>query len=277
MKKTRSEKSEKNPPVIYRSVWVSDVHLGARGCQAEKLSAFLDVHPCETLYLVGDIVDGWRLKRDFYWPQEHVNVVRKVLSQARHGTQVHLIAGNHDEFLRKFLSPDMQLGNIRIANSAKHRTLDGKNLLVIHGDSFDAIIRYRGLFAVLGAIGYGAIRRCIRWINKLRVRLGYSYWSLSSFARKRTKTASRLVEDYANTMSAECLRHGYDGIVCGHIHHADLRIIDGAHYYNCGDWMESCTALVETQDGIISLVRWNEVGTPNTVGSEPQTAVPLTA
>ncbi len=259
-----SSKPANSQPPRYRSVWISDVHLGARGCQADKLSAFLDAHSCEQLYLVGDIVDGWRLKRDFYWPQAHTNVIRKILGQSRHGTQVYWIAGNHDEFLRKFIQPTMQLGNIQIVNSLKHETVCGRNFLVMHGDIYDAEVRYRSVLSRIGSLGYRGMRRCIREFNKLRVKLGYSYWSLSSFTRRRTKTAGKLVADYVDVMTHECRQRGYDGIICGHIHHPEICDMGGVMYYNCGDWVEHCTALVETFDGKIELVSYSSLSQKET-------------
>lgn len=255
--RTSRNQANSQPPK-YRSVWISDVHLGARGCQANKLSAFLDAHSCETLYMVGDIVDGWRLKRDFYWPQEHTNVVRKILGQSRHGTKVYWVTGNHDEFLRRFVTTEVQLGNIHIVNSVSHKSVQGRNLLVIHGDIHDAMMCSRGLLPSIGSFGYRLVRRGFRSINKLRVKMGFSYWSLASFARKRTERAARLVADYVDVMTDECIRRGYDGVICGHIHQANICDINGVLYYNCGDWVESCTALVETFDGSIELVHWTE-------------------
>ena len=232
----------------YRTVWVSDVHLGTPGCKAEHLTDFLKSHTCDTLYLVGDIIDGWKLKQNFYWPQEHTNVVR--------GTKVYYVTGNHDEFLRKFVAFKLDLGNIRFVNELVHVTADGKRLLITHGDAFDVITRYHTWIALAGDALYENAMRFNYWFNKGRSLIGMKYWSLSAFAKQHVKTAVNVVSTFEESVARECRRRQLDGVVCGHIHHAEIRDIGGVTYFNCGDWVESCTALAEDMDGKISLIRW---------------------
>ena len=240
----------------YRTLWISDVHLGTTGCKAAHLTDFLKENSCETLYLVGDIIDGWKLKQGFFWPQEHTNVVRKVLTKSKRGTQVRYVTGNHDDFLRKFVDFGLTLGNIRIVNEAVHETADGRRLLVIHGDQFDVITRYHKWIALAGdALNEGTMSFNY-WFNKARGVLGMRYWSLSAFAKQHVKTAVNVVSSFEESLARECKRRGLDGVVCGHIHHADARPMHGVMYYNCGDWVESCTALAEDFNGKLSIVRW---------------------
>lgn len=240
----------------YRTVWISDVHLGTAGCKAEHLVEFLKGHTCDTLYLVGDIIDGWKLKNNFYWPQEHTNVVRKVLTKAKRSTKVYYVTGNHDEFLRKFVGFRLELGNIKFVNELVHQTADGRKLLITHGDAFDVITRYHAWIAMAGDTLYEGTMRFNYWFNRGRSLLGMGYWSLSAFAKQHVKTAVNVVSTFEESVARECKRRGLDGVVCGHIHHAEIRDINGVRYHNCGDWVESCTALVEHLDGRIELVRW---------------------
>jgi UDP-2,3-diacylglucosamine pyrophosphatase LpxH len=242
--------------VHYRTVWVSDVHLGTPGCKAEHLVEFLKSHTCDTLYLVGDIIDGWKLKNSFYWPQEHTNVVRKVLTKAKRGTKVYYVTGNHDEFLRKFVAFKLDLGNIRFVNELVHVTAEGKRLLVTHGDAFDVITRYHTWIAMAGDALYENAMRFNYWFNKGRSLVGMRYWSLSAFAKQHVKTAVNVVSTFEESVARECKRRKLDGVVCGHIHHAEIRDIGGITYLNCGDWVESCTALAEDTEGKIHLIRW---------------------
>ena len=242
--------------VHYRTVWISDVHLGTAGCKAEHLVEFLKSHSCDTLYLVGDIIDGWKLKNHFYWPQEHTNVVRKVLTKAKRGTRVYYVTGNHDEFLRKFVGFRLELGNIKFVNELVHQTADGRRLLITHGDAFDVITRYHAWIAMAGDSLYEGTMRFNYWFNKGRSLLGMRYWSLSAFAKQHVKTAVNVVSTFEESVARECKRRGLDGVVCGHIHHAEVRDIGGVTYHNCGDWVESCTALAEHLDGRIELIRW---------------------
>ena len=206
-----------NRPRRYRSIWISDVHLGTPGCQARHLVDFLKAHDCEQLYLVGDIIDGWKLKSNFYWPQEHTNVIRKVLTRAKRGTQVYYVTGNHDEFLRKFVGYGLALGNIQLVNERVHETADGRKLLVQHGDAFDVITRYHRWVALAGDLAYEAMMQANHQLNRARARLGMGYWSLSAFAKDRVKRAVNIVSRFEESVARECRRRGLDGVICGHI------------------------------------------------------------
>jgi len=242
-----------------RTVWISDVHLGTRECAAEALLAFLDRHQCDYLYLVGDIVDFWQLRRTPYWPQIQTDVVRKVLSKARAGTIVTLIPGNHDEYLRRFC--DLQLGNIMITREAIHRTADGRLLLVLHGDEFDGLNGYRVLVR-LADVGYRVMVTLNHWINCGRRLLGYRYWSLSASLMSMVDSASWFVAAFETAIVREAARRRVAGVVCGHIHRPALRSIDSILYCNTGDWVESCTAVLEHFDGRLELVALAAAGEP---------------
>lgn len=238
--------------VYCRTVWISDVHLGTRECEAEALLAFLDGLHCDHLYLVGDIIDFWQLRRAPHWPQLHSDVIRKVLSKARAGTIVTLIPGNHDEYLRRFC--DLQLGNIMVTSEAIHRTADGRLLLVLHGDQFDAVTRYHGALLWVGDLGYRVMLALNRWINLARRLLGFGYWSLSTSLAAVLERAAGLVATFEAALVHEAVRRRVAGVVCGHIHRAALRSVGPILYCNAGDWVESCTALVEHFDGRLELV-----------------------
>jgi UDP-2,3-diacylglucosamine pyrophosphatase LpxH len=243
----------------YRSIWISDVHLGTPGCKAEHLVDFLKHTECENLYLVGDIIDGWKLQGGWFWPQEHTNVVRKVLTKSKRGTKVYYVTGNHDEFLRKFVGFGLAIGNIRIVNEHVHTTADGRRLLVTHGDAFDVITRYHRWVALIGDTAYDLTMRANDRLNQLRRLLGMRYWSLSAFAKQSVKNAVNIVSEFEQSVARECRRRGLDGVVCGHIHHAEIRDIDGIQYLNSGDWVESCTALAEDFNGRIEIIRWVQI------------------
>ena len=236
----------------YRTIWVSDTHLGTRDCKARELLEFLDGHDCEFLYLVGDIIDFWRLKRAPHWPQIHSDVIRTVLSKARAGTLVTFVPGNHDEYLRRFC--DTQLGNIMVTREAVHRTVDGRLLLVLHGDEFDGITQYHRWLAKLGDFSYDRLLVLNRWFNHARRALGFGYWSLSAYVKGKVKSAVSFVADFEHALAVEAGRRGLDGIVCGHIHRAEMRSVGRVLYCNTGDWVESCTALVEHEDGELELL-----------------------
>jgi UDP-2,3-diacylglucosamine pyrophosphatase LpxH len=248
------------PKRKHRTVWISDIHLGTRGCNAAMLVDFLRSIECETLYLVGDIVDGWRLRRGWYWPDAHNEVVRRVLKMAHRGTRVVFIAGNHDEMLRDYAG--MSFGGVELALEAVHETADGRKLLVTHGDSFDGVVLYARWLAFLGDKAYGLLLRSNIWVNAIRRRLKLPYWSLSSYMKKRVKNAVQYVSSYEEAVAHEALSRGLDGIVCGHIHCAEIREIGGITYYNDGDWVESCTALAEDFAGTISLIDWTRESAP---------------
>ena len=240
----------------YRSIFISDIHLGTRGCQANKLAAFLKAHTCDDLYLVGDVIDGWRLRSGFYWPQEHSNVLRRFLTASKRGTRVTYVTGNHDEFLRKY--SDLEVGNIRFVDEAVHETADGRRLLVIHGDQYDVITRYHRWLAFLGDIGYNLLLAANRYVDLVRRKLGYGYWSLSAYLKHRVKKAVNFIGEFETAIARQCELSGYQGVVCGHIHHAEITDIGSIRYMNCGDWVESCTALVEDENGQFKILRWVE-------------------
>jgi len=237
----------------YRTIWVSDIHLGTPGCQARALLDFLDAHECEFLYLVGDIIDFWRLKRAPHWDQLHSDVIRTVLGKARSGTVVTLVPGNHDEYLRRFC--DLQLGNIMVTREAVHRTVDGRLLLVVHGDEFDGITRCHRWIAVTGDMGYEILLVLNRWFNVARRSFGLPYWSLSAYVKGKVKRAVNFVTAFEQALAHEASRRSLQGVVCGHIHRAEMRELGGILYCNTGDWVESCTALAETSDGTLRLLK----------------------
>jgi len=238
----------------WRTIYLSDIHLGTRGCQAELLLDFLKHNESDHLYLVGDIVDGWRLKRWWYWPQSHNDVVQKVLRKARKGTHVTYVPGNHDEAARDYCG--LTFGGVQVVREAIHETADGKRLLIIHGDEFDAVVRYARWLAILGDWAYAFALKLNVMMNSVRRLLRLPYWSLSAWLKYKVKNAVSYIGDFEKAVAAEAKRRGVDGVVCGHIHHAQIRTIDGVTYCNDGDWVESCTALVEDLDGRMSILRW---------------------
>jgi UDP-2,3-diacylglucosamine pyrophosphatase LpxH len=256
------------PTQRYRTIWISDTHLGTRNCKAEFLLDFLRNTESDTLYLVGDIIDGWAMKRSWYWTQSHNDVIQKFLRKARKGTDVVFITGNHDEFLRKF--GKHQFGRITMAAQAFHKTADGKRLLVLHGDQFDNVMKYARWLALLGDQAYEFALWVNRWFNHYRLKMGYPYWSLSAYLKHKVKNAVNFISSFEETVVRESKHSNVDGVVCGHIHHAELRTIDGVIYGNSGDWVESCTALVEHFDGRLEVLRWTEAKPQNS-------AVPLAA
>ncbi|WP_309605426.1 UDP-2,3-diacylglucosamine diphosphatase [Phenylobacterium sp.] len=241
----------------YRSVFISDVHLGTRGCQAEMLLDFIRAMECETLYLVGDIVDGWKLKSGWYWPQSHNDVVQKILRLARKGVGVIYIPGNHDDQIRNFCG--VHFGGVVVARDAIHEAADGRRFLVIHGDEFDAVVQHARWLALLGDWAYRALLASNTAINQVRRRLGFGYWSFSAFAKTRVKKALQFIENFEQAVAAEARRRGVDGVICGHIHKAESRMIGEVAYINDGDWVESCTALVEHRDGRMEILDWAKV------------------
>ena len=251
----------------YRTIWVSDVHLGTRGCNAEMLIDFLDSTDSETMYLVGDIIDGWRMKKRFYWPSEHNDVVWRILKRAKRGTRIVYIPGNHDEMFRQFTGLDF--GGVEIRRKAIHETADGRKLLVLHGDEFDAIMLSVRWLAYLGDAAYTAMMALNRWVNAARQRLGMPYWSLSKHAKHKVKNAVEFISRFEEIVAEEAGRRGVDGVVCGHIHTAEIRNIEGVEYYNDGDWVEGCTALVEHFDGRMEILHWTgEIAARDAVGRE---------
>ncbi|MCO5071495.1 MAG: UDP-2,3-diacylglucosamine diphosphatase [Rhizobiaceae bacterium] len=246
-------------PRNYRTLFLSDVHLGTRGAQVGALLEFLKHHDADTIYLVGDIIDGWRLRQSWYWPQQHNDVVQKLLRKARKGARIVYIPGNHDEFLREYCGT--AFGGVEIRDTAIHEAADGKRYLVIHGDIFDVVVRHARWLAFLGDWAYEVAMWLSRRINFIRRRMGLTYWSLSAWAKQKVKHAVNFIGKFEETLAAEARREGVDGVICGHIHSAALRSIDGLSYINTGDWVESCTAAVEHFDGRIEIIQWSEEST----------------
>jgi UDP-2,3-diacylglucosamine pyrophosphatase LpxH len=241
----------------YRAIFISDVHLGTRDCKAEQLNNFLKHNSCDTLYLVGDIIDGWKMQQNkLRWRQSHTNVVRRVLGHAKRGTHVVYVAGNHDEFLRPMIPLGFTFGRINVVNQAEHVGLDSRRYLVTHGDLFDGITRLAPWLSFLGDRAYDFILALNSKFNWIRRRFGFGYWSLSKFLKHRVKKAVDFMFQFEQNLAAYCRKRGFDGVICGHIHHAEIKNIDGVVYMNDGDWVESCTALVEHLDGKWEIVTW---------------------
>jgi len=238
----------------FRTIFISDLHLGTPGCQAEALLDFLREHPSDQLYLVGDIVDGWQLRRKWFWPQAHNDVVQKLLRRARKGCRVVFVPGNHDEFARDFIGH--QFGGIEVIDEAVHVTADGRRLWIIHGDYFDGVIQCAKWLAYVGDNLYEFTLKLNRYLNNLRGRMGLPYWSLSACLKQKVKKALNYVTDFEVAVAAEARKRGHQGVVCGHIHRAEMREINGTLYCNDGDWVESRTALVEHFDGRLELLHW---------------------
>jgi UDP-2,3-diacylglucosamine pyrophosphatase LpxH len=244
------------PRLAFRTIWVSDTHLGTPGCKAELLLDFLKSTECETLFLIGDIIDGWQLRKGWYWPPRHNDVVRCVLKKAKHGTRVVYIPGNHDEAFRDYVG--LNLGGVELLPEALHGTADGRRLLVLHGDEFDSIVLYARWLAFLGDHAYTLLLKLNGLFNVGRKWLGLPYSSLSARIKKRVKNAVQFISSFEQAVAHAAVERGTDGVVCGHIHSAEIRIIGEVTYYNDGDWVESCTALVEHSDGRIEIIDWAE-------------------
>ena len=244
----------------YRAIWISDIHLGTPGSKAEFLLDFLRHNDSDTLYLVGDIIDGWQLRKGWYWHPTHNDVVQKILRKARKGTEVIFIPGNHDEFGRQFLG--LAFGDIKVVDSAIHQLLDGRKLWVTHGDQFDGIVQHAKWLAFLGDSLYTFVLALNHWFNRARSSMGLRYWSLSQYLKEKVKNAVSFITDYEQALIDEARRRGFDGVVCGHIHKAAIREVDGMLYCNDGDWVESLSALVETHQGELKLVVWDELKMP---------------
>jgi len=241
-------------PLSFRTVWISDIHLGFRGCSADHLLDFLHSIECEFLYLVGDIIDIWEMKKRMYWPQSHNNVVRTIIGKAKHGTKVVYVPGNHDELLRDF--HDMTFGNVHITEEAIHTNADGRRLLVIHGDKFDSVVRCSRALALLGTRLYDWLLKANYVVHGVRRRCNLPYWSLAGFLKHKVKNAVQFISNFEQAVAYETARLGVDGVVCGHIHRPEITKLNNIIYCNCGDWVESCSALVEHHDGSLELLRW---------------------
>ena len=247
----------KRDPLHFRTIWISNVHLGTPGCQAQRLLEFLRATESETLYLVGDIIDGWQLKRRWYWEQSHNNVVQTVLKKAKKGTNVIFVPGNHDEVIRQFI--DLDFGGIKIRDELVHTTANGKRMLVIHGDRFDGVIACAKWLAYVGDNLYTMILKFNQWFNSWRARAGLPYWSLSQYLKGKVKNAVNYITSFEDALAAEASKKGLDGVICGHIHKPEIRDINGIKYCNDGDWVESLSALVEDASGELRLVTWGEI------------------
>jgi UDP-2,3-diacylglucosamine pyrophosphatase LpxH len=258
--------SQREEGVRYRTIWISDTHLGTRGCKADFLLDFLRFNEADTIYLVGDIIDGWRLKKTWYWPQPHNDVVQKILRKVRKGTRVIYVPGNHDEWLRDYTL--LQFGGVEVAEEAIHVTADGRRLLVIHGDFFDVVVKHARWLALLGDGAYAVALWLNRYFNVIRRRLGYPYWSLSAYLKHRVKNAMQFISSFAYAVADEASRRGLDGVVCGHIHHPEIRQIGCVLYCNDGDWVESCTALVEHFNGSLELIDWTDQGAAHQLAAQ---------
>ena len=237
-----------------RTLFISDVHLGSRGCQADRLIDFLRHHEAETLYLVGDIVDGWRLQSGWYWPKAHNDVLHELLRLAVEGRRLVYVAGNHDEFLRDYAGSTF--GNVDVVEHALHRGIDGREYLIIHGDHFDLVVRHARWLALLGDWAYGAALAFNAYINRIRGRLGLAYWSFSAWAKLNVKNAVNHIGRFEEVLCAEAERHHAQGVICGHIHHAVMHDDFGVRYINTGDWVETCSGVVEHYDGRFEIIRW---------------------
>lgn len=248
---------QKNGARAFRTIFISDVHLGTKGCQAELLLDFLDRHHADRIYLVGDMVDGWRLKRGWHWPQAHNDVVQKLLNKARGGAEIIYLPGNHDEFLREYYGT--HFGGIEVREDAVHEGADGRRYLVVHGDAFDLVVMHARWLALLGDWAYETALWANTHLNHVRRRIGLPYWSLSAWAKLRVKNAVNYIGAFEESLAGEARKRGAGGVICGHIHHAVVReMADDLVYINTGDWVESCTAIVEHSDGRMELIRWHD-------------------
>jgi UDP-2,3-diacylglucosamine pyrophosphatase LpxH len=263
-----SHNSKHNWDARYRAIWISDLHLGTPGCQAEKLLDFLKHTESTYLYLVGDIIDGWALRRRWFWHQSHNDVVQKILRKSRKGTFVTYIAGNHDEAARNFIG--LAFGGIVIEDEVVHITEKGKRLLVLHGDRFDGVIQCAKWLAYLGDQAYTVMLKVNQWFNWGRRHVGLPYWSLSQYLKQRVKNAVSYITSFEVALAREAKTRNFDGVVCGHIHQPEIRDINGVTYCNDGDWVESLSALVETMDGELKLVYWH-VDAPRGLPAVPTT------
>lgn len=244
-------------PLHFRTIFVSDIHLGTSGCQAKRLLEFLKATESDKLYLIGDIVDGWQLKRRWYWHQTHNDVVQLVLKKAKKGTKVIFVPGNHDESIRQFIG--MDFGGIKIRDELVHKTADGRKLLVLHGDRFDGVIACAKWLAYVGDSLYTLILKFNQYYNSWRARVGLPYWSLSQYLKLKVKNAVSYITSFEQALADEARKKGLDGVICGHIHKAEIREIDGILYCNDGDWVESLSALIEEPTGQLKLVDWHEI------------------
>lgn len=251
------ERIRSSAPLRVRTAWISDVHLGFKGCQAEFLLDFLRHLECEQLYLVGDIIDIWAMRGGLYWPQSHNDVIRTILGKAKHHTTITYIPGNHDETLREYIG--LTFGEVMIRRDAIHKTVDGRRLLVLHGDEFDGVVQCSRFLAMLGSSAYGWLLKANSLINRVRRWSGRPYWSLAAYLKHQVKNAVTFIGQYETAVVRRARQAKVDGVVCGHIHRAEITTMEDLLYLNTGDWVESCTALVEHQDGALELIHWSDL------------------
>ncbi len=239
----------------YRTIFLSDLHLGTRGCQAHLVMDFLRHNDADTIFLVGDIIDGWRLRAGWYWPQAHNDVIQKLLRKVRHGARMIFVPGNHDEFARQFIG--LTFGGIEIVRNTMHVAADGRTYLVMHGDEFDVVVRHSKWLAHFGDWAYDAALFINTRFNAIRRLFGFGYWSFSAWAKLKVKKAVNFIGSFERELAAEAKRRGADGVVCGHIHYPTIREIDGVTYVNTGDFVESCSLVVEHDDGRFEVITWS--------------------
>jgi UDP-2,3-diacylglucosamine pyrophosphatase LpxH len=254
----------------YRTIFMSDLHLGTRSCQAELMLDFLRHHEADTIYLVGDIIDGWRLKGGWYWPQAHNDVVQKLLRKVRRGAHMIFVPGNHDEFARQFLG--LSFGGIEIRRNATHVAADGRRYWVTHGDEFDVVVRHAKWLALFGDWAYDTAIFVNTHFNRIRRLLGFGYWSFSAWAKLKVKNAVNFIGAFEHELAAEAKKRGVDGVICGHIHHPTIRQIDGVTYINTGDFVESCSLVVERDDGAMEIIYWSSPARGRAVVEDDQSA-----
>ena len=240
----------------YRTLWLSDIHLGSKDCKAEFLLHLLQNNQSDTIYLVGDIVDFWALKRRMFWPQSHNDVLNLLLTKAQEGTEIVYLPGNHDELMKPYAN--LLFGSVLIKPEHIHETVTGKKLLILHGDKFDQQVCFGKLHAQIGDVAYDLLLFLNRQCHNIRKRLGFSYWSLSSYLKGKVKKANEAIERYKHAAVEDAKKQGADGIICGHIHHPQLQFVKGTLYCNDGDWIENCTLLAETQNGDLQLLAWRD-------------------
>jgi len=238
----------------YKSIWISDVHLGTKSCKADLLCTFLKNNSCDNLFIVGDFIDGWKLQRGWNWPQEHSNVVRRILTNAKRGTKVSYAIGNHDEFLRSWLNENLRFGNIVVDNHFDYVDLKGRKWLVTHGDQFDQVVRNWKIVSFAGDVAYNMLLSCNGIVNTFRRKFGLGYWSLSKHIKSKTKQAIDFIYKFEENLAEHAKRQNCHGVICGHIHTPVIKTIDGITYINDGDWVETCSAVVETMDGEFQLL-----------------------
>lgn len=244
----------------YRSIFISDIHLGSKGCKAELLVNFLKYNTADKLYLVGDIIDGWKIQQNKWaWKQAHSNVIRRILGHAKHGSEVIYIAGNHDEFLRPLIPYGLTFGRIRIVNQHIHIGVDTKRYLVVHGDLFDGITRLAPWISFLGDHAYDILISINTKFNWWRHKLGFGYWSLSKFLKTKVKKAVDFIFHFENNLTQYCKKKSFDGVICGHIHQPEIKNLNDVIYINTGDWVENCSAIVEHHDGKWEIIYWTKI------------------